>query len=285
MKATLTAVEQARTDGSASQFGRAVAVFVEPTYGTAAYPDQTVGLFDEARAVLGTTNPALRARLLAYESFKYAVHQLRGRDGRALGEESVALARDAGDSLTLADALFSLAVNLEGTPAVATRREIGTELVALGLSAGGRASAFGLRVLAGAQMELAQGEELRATITELDRIGRDLRWLPATVYAAQWNGTLALLEGRWDVVRARGRDLRQLRTAYSGAAGMQQVHAFYMGRELGEPSIARGARIEDLPAADLFACASIALADVDADDDIARAARTRPARGRRVHPR
>ena len=108
VKAALMAVEQARVDGSASQFGRAVAAFVEPTYGTAAYPDQTVRLFDEARSVLGTTNPALRARLLAYESFKYAVHQLRGRDGRALAEESVVLSRDAGDSLTLADALFAL---------------------------------------------------------------------------------------------------------------------------------------------------------------------------------
>ena len=62
----------------------------------AAFPEETKQLFDEARTVLGETNRTLRARLLAYEAFKYAVYQLRGQDGRALAEESVALAREAG---------------------------------------------------------------------------------------------------------------------------------------------------------------------------------------------
>ena len=268
------AIERARTDGSPTQFGRAVAVFVEPMYGAAAFPDETRGLFDEARAVLGDTNTALQARLLAYESFKYAVHQLRG-DGRALAEQSVVLAREAGDSLTLADALLTLAVNIEGTPDVERRVELGEELVALGHTAGGRASAFGLRVLAGARLELAQGDALVSTISALGRLGEQMRWLPAKVYGAQWEATIAMLEGRWDDVRARRRELRRHAQAYSGAAGMEQVQGFLVARELGEHSIASGVRVEDVPGADIYACASILLADVDAGNiDGARAGLT-----------
>jgi class 3 adenylate cyclase len=270
VEAARRAVERARADGSTTQFGRAVEVFVEPMYGAAAFPAETTQLLDEARTVLGDTNPALRARLLAYESFKYGVFQLRGRDGRALAEESVALARAAGDSLTTADALLSLAVNLEGTPHVAQRVAIGEELVALGRSAGGRASAFGLRVLAGAQLELAQGDELAATIAELARLGDDSRWLPAQVYAAQWRGTQALVEGRWDDVRARGADLRRFARAYRGAAGMNVVQAFHLAREVGDTAqVAPAVQIEDLAAADHYGRASIALAWLEAGDEAA----------------
>ena len=206
VEAALRAVDLARTDGSPTQFGRAVEVFVEPMYGAATFPAETTKLFDEARSVLGDTNIALRARLLAFESFKYGVFQLAGRDGRMLAEESVALAREAGDSLTLADALLALAVNLEATPLVSQRVAIGDELVALGRSAGGRPTAFGLRVLAGAHLELAQGEDLAATIAALASLGDESRWLPAKVYAAQWKATQAMLEGRWnDAYCARNR--------------------------------------------------------------------------------
>ena len=157
-------------------------------------------------------------------------------------------------------------MSVEGTPAVAERIELGEELVALGRSAGGRASAFGLRVLAGAHLELAQGDELVATISDLVRLGDDLRWLPAKVYAAQWQATLAMLEGRWDDARTRGAELRQFARAYRGAAGMHVVQALHIAREVGE-SLAPAARVEDLPNADLYACASIALAYLDAGND------------------
>jgi hypothetical protein len=178
----------------------------------------------------------------------------------------VALAREAADSLTLADALGALAVNLEGTPDVEARVRLGEELVALGRTVGGRASAFGLRVLAGARLELAQGDELTTTIAALTRLGEKLRWLPAKVYGAQWQATLAMLEGRWDDVRAHRRDLRRYAQAYSGAAGMEQVQGFLVAREVGADSIARGVRVEDVPGADIYACAAILLADVDAGE-------------------
>jgi predicted ATPase len=107
------AVESARAYGSPVQLGRAAAVLVEPSYAGLAFPAELTAIFDEARAALGDAEPALQARLLAYEGFKYASYVLEGRDARALAEEAVAVARRAGDPRALADALFAVAFNLE----------------------------------------------------------------------------------------------------------------------------------------------------------------------------
>lgn len=234
VETALRAVDAARANGSPAQFGRAVAVFVEPMHGVAAFPTEVTGLFDEAQRVLGAGDMALRARLLAFEAFKYAAYQLRGRDARALANESVGIARTLDDPVTLSDALFALAVSLEGSAAVAERTALGEELVALGQSAGPRASAFGLRVLAGTHLELGDAERLTATIDELARTGTELRWLPGHVYAAQWRATQALLEGRFGDVTGSGDELRRYARAYRGAASMHLVQAFYLARERGQ---------------------------------------------------
>ena len=202
------AVDDARALGDANRFGRAVALFVEPMHGVDASPHLVVDLFDEARGTIGDDQPALRARLLAFEAFKYGAFQLRGRDGRALAIEAVDAARTCGDPTTLSDALAALAVTLEGTAEVRTRRAIGDELVVIGESAGARATAFGLRVQAGVALELGEPDALDRTIGALERVGTAERWLPARVYAAQWRTTQALLEGRFASARLSGEELR-----------------------------------------------------------------------------
>lgn len=227
------AVDAARADGSPEQFGRAVAAFVEPMYGVHAFPTLVTDLLDEARGVLGEDHPALRARLLAFEAFKYAAFQLRGRDGRVLAADAVATARVADDPVTLSDALFALAVSLEGTDDVSQRLSIGEELLAMGEVAGARASAFGFRVLAGVQLELGDPDALESTIIQLARVGTEQRWLPASVYATQWAATQALLEGRFDDVHVRGTELRRYVRAYRGAGSMHLMQTFSLARDLG----------------------------------------------------
>ena len=97
---------------------------------------------------------------------------------------------------------------------------------------------------------MAQGDELVSTISALGRLGEQMRWLPARVYGAQWEATIAMLEGRWDDVRARRRSAAPAQ-AYSGAAGMEQVQGFLVARELGEHSIASGVRVKTFPAVHL----------------------------------
>src|SRR5262249_50374997 len=154
-------------------------------------------LFDEAQAALGEDEPALRARLLALEAFKYTSYMLTKKDGRALARASVALAREAGDELTLCDALFALATSLEGSADLSERIALGEELVNLGRGSGPRSSTYGLRILAGAYLEHADPDALRSTLDELSRIGDAGRWEPASAAAAQWRATQALLEGRF----------------------------------------------------------------------------------------
>ena len=274
VEAALDAVEAARAEGSPEQFARGVAVFVEPAF--SGHPGEVGRLFDEAIAALGELHPALRARLLALEAFKYASQQLHGRDGRALADEALNLARTVGDPLTLADALYARAYSLEGTPGVAERVAIGEELVALGERVGGRAAtatAYGLRVLAGAHLDLGDADALSSTIVRLTRIGEDLRWLPAKVYAVQWRATQALLEGRFDEVRVRGIEMRGYTRAYRAVGGFHQVQSFYLAREQGELAIlaAPMARIAEEQPDSLYVRAMFALALLEANDETAAA--------------
>jgi hypothetical protein len=269
VETALRAVDTARTKGCApSQFGRAVAVAVEPVHGVLAYPNEVTALFDEARSVLGDGDPALRARLLAFEAFKYATHMLHGRAGRVLAEEAIALAQRSDDPVTLADALYASAVSLEGSPDLARRVALGEDLLALGDAAGARAIAFGLRVIAGVQLEAGDAAALTDTIDTLGRRGRELRWLPAQAYTAQLRAAQALLEGRFEAVRAHGEELQRFARAYRGAAGMHFMQSTYLAREENaRPRRPPAAPIDATPDYDLYTRATLALAHLDAGDE------------------
>jgi class 3 adenylate cyclase len=261
VETALRAVDTARADGSAAQFGRAVAVFVEPVYCVVAYPDEVTRVFDEARVVLGESDPALRARLLAFEAFKYATNQVHGRDARALARAAAALARSSGDPVTLADALFALGVSLEAPTDLPERFALAEELVNLGEQASARAPAFGLRLLAGTQLELGDAGAFTSTIAKLAQIGDERRWLPAHVYAAQWRVTQALIEGRFDDVRACEQELRGYGRAYRGAAGMYRIQTFHLLREEGRLPDLGGTAQRVAPEVDvLYAWALLSLA-------------------------
>ena len=97
---------------------RAVAIFVEPMHGVDAFPSEVVALFDEARTTIGDDHLALRARLLAFEAFKYGAFQLRGRDGHALGGRG----GDRGPRLRRPDHALRRAVGAGGDPRGHRRR-------------------------------------------------------------------------------------------------------------------------------------------------------------------
>jgi class 3 adenylate cyclase len=272
--AALQAVEAARANGSPEQFGRAVAVFAQPVSAVMSYPDQVATLLDEAQRVLGDDHRALRARLMALEAFKYSAYQLQGRDGRALADRAVGLARDAGDAQTLTAALFARAVSLESTAHITERRTLGEELVDFGRAAGGSAAmatTHGLRVLARVQLEVGDAESLSATIADLARTGEQLRWLPALVFAAQWRATQALLEGRFDDVHAAWDDMRRHARAYRAVAGIRGQQTYYLAREQGDLADLVGP-LQQMAAAStesLYVPAMLAVAQVDSGDEAA----------------
>jgi hypothetical protein len=272
--AALRAVDAARANGSPEQFGRAVAVFAEPNAAVLLYPNQVGTLLDEAQQKLGDDNPSVQARLVAIEAFKYSTYQLEGRDGRALADRAAQLARDTADAPTLTAALFARAISLESTAQTTERLALGEELVALGRAAGWRAAmatAQGLRVLAGVHLELGDAESLSSTIAELGREGEELRWVPALVFEAQWRATQALLEGRFEDVRARWDDMRQYARAYRAVAGMEAAQAYYLAREQGDLAALLGPleHIAAQSSESLYVPAMVAVAQLDTADESA----------------
>jgi class 3 adenylate cyclase len=272
--AALRAVDEARANGSPEQFGRAVAVFAEPNSAVLLYPNQVGTLLDEAQQELGEDHPSVRARLVAIEAFKYSTYQLQGRDGRALADRAVQLARDAADAPTLTAALFARAINLESTAQTTERLALGEELVALGRAAGRRAAmatAQGLRVLAGVHLELGDAESLSSTIAELGRKGEELRWVPALVFEAQWRATQALLEGRFEDVRARWNDMRRYARAYRAVADLEAAQSYYLAREQGDLAAVLGP-LEQIAAESsesIYVPALVAVAQLDTADETA----------------
>ncbi|MFL6242630.1 MAG: hypothetical protein ACJ73V_06365, partial [Acidimicrobiia bacterium] len=270
--AALRAVDVAQANGSPEQFGRAVAAFAEPISGVLLYPNRVEKLLDEAQQELGDDHPSLRARLMAIEAFKYSAYQLQGRDGRVLADRAVQLARDVADAPTLTAALFARAISLESTAQITERLALGEELVALGRAAGSRAAmatAQGLRVLAGVHLELSDAPSLSSTIAELAHTGEALRWLPAFVFAAQWRATQALLEGRFNDVRAYWNDMRQYSRAYRAVAGMEAQQAYYLAREEGDLAALRGplAQMVTASSESLYVPAMLAVARLDTADE------------------
>ena len=269
VQAALRAVNAARTNGSPWQLGRAVAVLAEPNSAVITFRRELPLLFDEAHAALGADHPGLRARrLLAREAFKYTSYQLQGRDGRALARAAVGLARDADDPLTLTDALFALGTSLEGTVDLDERVALGEELVALGHGQVGRTWTYGLRILAGAHLERAEGDALQSTIGELARVGEELRWLPARAAAAQWRATHALLEGRFDDLPEHWEEMNRYRRAYGGVTAMRSVQYFFLARERGELDGAVSLdRMAEQAGGNLYARALHGLAQLELGED------------------
>ncbi|HEX4528664.1 MAG TPA: AAA family ATPase [Acidimicrobiia bacterium] len=273
VRVAMRAVDAARANASSWQLGRAVTVLAEANSAVAVFPSEFPRIFDEAQTALGEDHSALRARLQAQEAFKYISYQLQGRNGRALARAAVTLARETSDPVTLGDALFALATGLEGAPDLAERVALGEELVALGRSAGSRPLTYGLRILAGTQLELGDPVALTATIDELARVGKELRWLPARVATAQLRATQALLEGRFDDIGAHWDEMRWYRRAYGGAGGMRAVQSFFLAREQGQlVSTAPPERLAEQARGNLYARAMFGLTQLESGDEGAAAA-------------
>jgi hypothetical protein len=94
--------------------------------------------------------------------------------------------------------------------------------------------------------------------------------LPAQVYTAQFQATRALLEGRFQDVNSHGEELGRFARAYHGAAGMRYMQATYLAREQGQlDRRTLTAQMVDEPDYDLYTRATLALAQLDAGDEIA----------------
>jgi tetratricopeptide (TPR) repeat protein len=82
-------------------------------------------------------------------------------------------------------------------------------------------------------LERGDARGLSRAAAELGRVGDAERWLPAKVYALQWRGTIALLEGRFDEAEAYGDDMLAQAELLRDVVGLVTVQNFYLTRERG----------------------------------------------------
>jgi DNA-binding SARP family transcriptional activator/tetratricopeptide (TPR) repeat protein len=141
--------------------------------------------------------PALRARVvarLAIESYYVSTP----RERKALGDEAVALAREAGDERALADALNALHVALWSAEFLAERLATADEMIALAVRLGDPE-----RELQGRNwrvLDLAERSDLagmRAEIDAHERLADRLRLPGYRWWGPMWRASLATLEGRF----------------------------------------------------------------------------------------
>jgi class 3 adenylate cyclase/tetratricopeptide (TPR) repeat protein len=164
--------------------------------------EELVALFEEALAVLGESEPALRARLLSRLAIEvyYAPPPSRRE---ALGAEAVRLAREASEPEALVDALNARRVTLWSPERLDERLAVSHELVRLAEEADDRERSLLARTWL--VLDLVEAGELDAARTEIEayaRLAEPLAipahswWVPA------WKAMLAEVEGRFDEARA-----------------------------------------------------------------------------------
>jgi hypothetical protein len=159
---------------------------------------ETLALLEEARDALGQTEPALRSRLLSLLTGT-PPYSLSMERRRALSQEALALAREAGDPAALRDALGARSWACLGPDRVAERFEVGRELLALAERLGDPLTAtmaheylFGTHLLVGdtAAADRALGEHARL-VGELRR--PFLRFMSSFLH-----GSRAVCAGRFE---------------------------------------------------------------------------------------
>ena len=172
-------------------------------------PDASlVALLEEALEALGTQQPSLRARLLARLSIE-VYYEDPATYRERLSEESVQLAREAGEPEALLDALNARRVTLWSPDHLDERLAVSRELVGLAESTGDRERSLVARTwLVVDLVERGELDEARAEIDAYAQlveplgIGAYSWWVPA------WRAMLAGLEGRFDDVRALADEAR-----------------------------------------------------------------------------
>ena len=191
------AAEAARRGGSHERLARAALGFAGP-WGTAGMTDESVvRLLEEALAVVGDGDGALRARLLARLAVELVWTGARERR-LALSADAVAMARRLGDARALAFALYGRHWALLGPDRLEERLAVASELVEIAEQAGEKETALHGRTQR--IQNLVELGDIAAVDEELARQARlagELRQPLYLWYAALIRAMRAGLEGHF----------------------------------------------------------------------------------------
>jgi class 3 adenylate cyclase len=182
-------------------------LFADAVEGLSGWPDvgiidkEAIALLEEALALLGECDSAVRARLLA--RLAIAVYFVSATRREELAREAVAMARRVGDPATLASALNDAHFVLTGPGTDLTRAELASELIEVAERAGDHELAVegrGMRL-----MDLLAAGEIEAVDREIpiySREAMELRQPNYRRYALMRQAMKELLGGRYSNVES-----------------------------------------------------------------------------------
>ncbi len=167
-------------------------------YELGAFDDVMIAALEEALAMLGESDRALRVRLLSClaNALNWSPFQERSN---ALSEQAVTLARQLDDPATLIAALLSQCIALEQPENIERRLVVQTELLRVADATGDRQTSLAVhdtsRVIL---LALGRLDEMEVEARTFERLAEESREPQFQYHAMQWKAMRALLEGRFD---------------------------------------------------------------------------------------
>jgi DNA-binding SARP family transcriptional activator/tetratricopeptide (TPR) repeat protein len=198
----LKAAADAHRLASPERLGKAAVQFARMSTLNSPNPVATA-LCDEALTELGEQYPAVRARLLA--AMAHEQYYARGdRLGAGpVAERAIEVARVSGDPDALAEALFARAETLVGSAEATEQLALAEQIVSVAEGTGdARTRTQGLVHRAIARLTLGDGAGFDADTREIRRLGASLRLLSPYRFTSHLAAMRALLDGRFDEVKA-----------------------------------------------------------------------------------
>jgi tetratricopeptide (TPR) repeat protein len=197
-QSALDAAADARNAGWPQGVARA-AVLYGRWVAVSAVDPQARALMDEALALLPQDDLVNRARVSATLANYLTTGESRGADVVDLAEQSLALAREAGDRDSLAWSLYLTAVALSATGDIDARKALADELVGLTKDRDDARGVLDGRVVRAAlRLELGDLAGFEEDIAELERLGERMHWWAAVYWGGVFRLVLMVMAGRFD---------------------------------------------------------------------------------------
>ena len=162
-----------------------------------AFDPTMIEALEEALAILGDADPAVRVRLLACLANALSWSPARDRS-RTLSKEAVNLARRIGDPAVLISALLSRQIALDSPESTEERHTVETELVQLAERTGDKQAALAAHDKRRVTLfELGRLDELETEVETFTRLATASRQPQYEYHVLQWGAMRALLDGRF----------------------------------------------------------------------------------------
>ncbi|MEY2420668.1 MAG: hypothetical protein QOI95_735 [Acidimicrobiaceae bacterium] len=221
-------IGRAAADAKAVRSARLLttAVTVSGWYtGVAQADTEHEAMIEDALALLGPDDDALRGELLAEKAFRLGTAEGRIDEALLLSEEAAELTQKAGSQLGFTRAMHARAGALLSTPRVAELADLGTQLLTRATDRSAPYTrSFALTFQASAALMTGDRDAFDRLHGEVSLLAAETRSWYARYTDTAYCGSAALMDGRWDDAQAADAALIELAGEDPNALNVWAVH-------------------------------------------------------------